>query len=378
MLRRPCFPTSKAWTLRLLLAACAISLFTACGESEQYANYGRVQHAVAGGHVDTDEKWLGVVYLRTKIGKRTQLCSGTLIAPDVVVTAMHCVAPLGSGEFQCDYAGNAKSTVAGAGQLGHAVEPELVEVRVGVDAVNNATAARGKRVFTTNSAHICTNDLAVVLLDTELDLPVTPLRLTHKTTLGEALTIVGYGMSEEDHADTTRRYRENVRVADLGTDSGSDQSSAAPPRTLVVGPSACQGDSGGPAFALNKAESGDPEQSVIVGVNSIAIGQCGANDARSVFTRLEPFHALFDQAFEAAGRVVWQEGQTFAGEPLPEPKPEPKPKPDTNENSKPRRLTRGCSTQPTVSSPAPTWVMALGLLGYVVLVRRKTTPISRR
>lgn len=375
-----CIRAWKSRVLRLLLTTVSTSLFTACGESTPNADLGSVQLAVAGGQVDIDENWVSVVYVRAKIGTRTQLCSGTLIAPDLVITAMHCVAPLGKGAFQCDYAGNAKSNVAGAGQLGHAVDPELVEVRVGVDAVQNAVAARGKQVFTTGSSHICTNDLAVVLLDTELDLPITPLRLTQKTTLGEALTIVGYGMSEEEHADTMRRYRENVRVADLGTDSGLDPSSAAPPRTLVVGPSACQGDSGGPAFALNKTGHGDPDQTVIVGVNSIVIGECGASDARSVFTRVDPFDTLFEQAFEAAGRSLWQEGQTYAGEPLPEPTPEPnpKPKPDTNESSKPRRLTRGCSTQPMPHDTTPAWVFGLGFLAYFTLGRRKTTPTSRR
>lgn len=350
-----------------------------CGPEESLqAEYGVVGQAIAEGQVDTDETWLGVIYLRTKVEKSIQLCSGTLVAPNLVVTAMHCIAPLDDGDFQCDYAGNVIQERPGAGELGLPVNPTQIEVRVGLGAVSSEVAARGSQVFSTNSPNICTNDLAFVVLDTELDLPVAQLRLTQKTVLGEALTIVGYGRTEAVGNDTTRRFKENVRVTDLGTDDASNPLSAAPPRTLVVGPSACEGDSGGPAFAPNKTGHGDPNQMVIAGVNSIAIGNCGAKTSRSVFTRLDPFKALLADAFSAAGHTVWEEGQTVPGEKLPEPKPEPKPtKPDESGTSKPRRLTTGCDVQPSPASSSRVGLLSLLVLGYA-LTRRKTTPTSRR
>ncbi len=381
---RPSRSHAARYTLRdaLLLSAFTTAVLSGCGmDATESTTHGVVQQAIAGGQIDAEESWPGVVYLRTKVSTRTQLCSGTLIAPNLVVTAMHCVAPLDDGDFQCDYAGSVIQDHPGAGELGHPVDAGLVEVRVGVDAVGNEIAAHGTQLFTTNSANICTNDLALVVLDTDLDLPLAAMRLSQETTLGEALTIVGYGRTEMTHDDTVRRFREKVRVTDLGTDDASNPLSAAPPRTLVVGPSACEGDSGGPAFAANKTGFGDSKQMAIAGVNSLAIGTCGAKDARSVFTRLDPFKKLIDQAFEAAGHTVWEEGQTVAGEKLPDPEPEPTTspttKPEETDTSKPRRLTTGCATTPTQGSTGLGVSLVL-VLGYLASARRKTTPISRR
>jgi hypothetical protein len=366
---------------KAFLALCSVLSSTSCGVGESSLDQGVIRQAVAGGQIDSEGKWLGVIYLRTKVGARTQLCSGTLIAPNLVVTAMHCVAPLDDGDFQCDYTGNVIQAHPGAGELGNPVAAEMIEVRVGLEAAVSETVARGKQLLTTNSPNICTNDLAFVVLDTDIDLPLMPLRLTQETTLGEALTVVGYGMTEVPRSDTTRRYREQVRVTDLGTDDASNPASAAPPRTLVVGPSACQGDSGGPALALNKSGFGDAGQHVLAGVNSIAVGTCGAKDARSVFTRLDPFKPLVEDAFEAAGHIVWEEGQTDAGQELPDPEPEPTTepttKPDTTDTAKPRRLTTGCVMHASSSELRPWWALTT-LLGYVAWSRRRTRPISFR
>jgi hypothetical protein len=356
----------------VLLPLTCTFLLAACGSDEAHPPLGVSQQAIAGGQVDSEETWLGVVYLRTKIDKRRQLCSGTVIAPNLVVTALHCIAPLVDSDFRCDYAGNVIQGRPGAGELGLPVAPSLIEVRVGFDAPVSEIAAHGKQLFTTNSPNICTNDLAFVVLDTDLDLPTSPVRLSQDTILGEALTIVGYGATEKDQDDSVRRFRDEVRVTDLGTDNGSNPLSGAPPRTLVVGPSACQGDSGVPAFAANKSGHGDPSQMVIAGVNSIAVGTCGAKDARSLFTRLDPFKSLLEQAFTASGHTMWEEGQTVAGEQLPDPTPTPAPtKPDPQDNSKPRRLTTGCTLAlpgPSCARPWAFWASVLG--GCLFLSRR--------
>jgi Trypsin len=395
--RSPALMTSEVFTMLIqrrawiqnwindavAVSACILATL-GCGVDNTYMSHGEVQQAIAGGEVDAEETWAGVVYLRTKVGTRTQLCTGTLVAPNVVVTAMHCVALLDGGDFECDYAGNIIQARPGAGELGNAVEPGLVEIRVGFDAVSAEIAAHGKQIFTTNSANICTNDLAFVILDADLDLPFSPLRLREETTLGEALTIVGYGRTEGTNDSTVRRFREMVRVTDLGTDDASNPLSAAPPRTLVVGPSACEGDSGGPAFAPNKSGHGSDEQYAIAGVNSIAVGTCGTNNARSVFTRLDPFKSLIEQVFTVAGHVVWEEGQTVPGEELPEPEPTTAPtpsKPDSTDTSasKPRRLTTGCSVHASSITLVHHWASFTCALGCLVLVaRRNSRPNSRR
>ncbi len=158
--------------------------------------------------------------------RSTQLCTGTLIAPNLVISALHCVAPLRDSNFQCNPDGTVTQLSPGAGELGAPVAPEEVSVRVGLDAVHSDVAALGKVLLTTNSLSICNNDLALVLLDTALDLPLSRLRLDEGLALGEPLTIVGYGTNSVSGDPVTRRAIDMVRVSDLGSDITGNTSTA--------------------------------------------------------------------------------------------------------------------------------------------------------
>lgn len=285
----------------------AAALASACGEGLPYSGeeVGQQTLAVAGGTVDEEEQWPGVVYLRTPMPGSVQLCSGTLVAPNLVVTALHCVAPLGAGDIQCTYKGELMASRAGAGQLGNPVAPEIVEVRMGVQAPASEPAARGVKIYTTNSSDICSNDLALVELDHAFDVPLRPLRLDKVTVRGEPLTIVGYGDTGEREM-VLRRHRSDVRVLAIGNDTNEGPRASAPPRTFAVEPSACQGDSGGPALA-------QAPDFPLAGVNSLVLNECGGEGANGVYTRLAPFKNLILNAFAASGNEVWLEGQPAPG-----------------------------------------------------------------
>src|SRR5690606_20877593 len=143
---------------------------------------GQQRQAVSAGTVDDEERWAGVVYLRTIVNKKPWLCTGTLVAPNLVVTALHCLAPLTQGDIQCTYEGEPVNR--GVGDLGPPVAADQVSIRVGVDAPFTEAVAFGIKLFTTNSSNICTNDVALVQLDRDLDLPLSPLRLETATVRG--------------------------------------------------------------------------------------------------------------------------------------------------------------------------------------------------
>ncbi len=361
----------------------AFACVTSCGTPpvEDDVEFARIESAIAGGHVDQEEVWPSVVLLRTPMPNSTQSCTGTLVAPNLILTALHCVAPLRDADFTCNSDGTVTQNKPGAGELSTPVAANLVEVRVGLDGVHQEPAARGKTLITTKSLNICNNDLALVILDKDLDLPVSRLRLDTQMTLGEPLTIVGYGMTSVSGDEVTRRYIENIRVQDIGLDTGGSPGSGAPPRTIVVGASACKGDSGGPAFAHVD------DVPAIAGVDSIVVGTCGSSISRSIFTRLAPFKKLILSAFEEAGHPAWLEGQVAPG--VDPETPDSGPAETTDEENsdevetpaRPQRLKTGCSvaTLPQAQSratPSGTFGVAI-FLGALVWLRRKTAYSSR-
>jgi hypothetical protein len=341
----------------LMLGGCGV---TNEGEWE----LGRVESEIANGSVDEEQRWNSVVFVRTPMPAGAQLCSGTLVAPNLVLSALHCVAALRDDNFSCNPDGTVTQTKPGAGELGTPASPAVIEIRTGTDAGSKDPEAFGKTLITTKSGNICQNDLALIVLDRDLDVPLSPIRLTNAMRLGEPLTLAGYGMTEGAGGLTKRRFVDNIRVQEIGADNAGNASSGAPPRTFMVGPGACKGDSGGPAFASKDGSA------AVAGVNSIVVGSCGAITSRSIFTRLTPFEKLIRSAFEEAGYPVWLEGQPAPGV---DPEP-PAPEETTDDDSPspgPQRLTTGCSIANT-GGPLVPWASGL-ILGWLLCRRTRAT-----
>jgi hypothetical protein len=135
--------------------------------------------------------------VRVMIPSQEALCSGSLVAPNIVLTALHCVAYYDTfGTFGCDNQGVLTSTTPGGGQVGMPVEPGDVHVDFGAQP-DNTPDAYGVRIFGSNSTEICRNDIALVVLDR--DLPIAPLamRLERETARGEKMLVVGFGQTDQ-------------------------------------------------------------------------------------------------------------------------------------------------------------------------------------
>lgn len=281
------------WTL------CALGgLGFACSGFPETPDAARASRSAIVNGEPSDEQDDAVV--KVIVPSEQALCSGTLVAPNLVVTALHCVATYNAfGVFSCDTKGVLVTSSPPDGELGAPVAAEGIEVHLGATP-DSVADAYGKRVFGSGSQVICRNDIAFVVLDRDLDAPLAPLRRQQATVRNEVMRVVGYGQTEMP-VSIGRHRRDGVlvtAVAPVGTTPGSGN---AAPNTFVLGPGACQGDSGGPAL--------DAETGALTGVYSLSAGiSCEYEQIRNVYTNVAAFSSLVDRAFEFAGHT-----------PIPEP-----------------------------------------------------------
>ena len=278
------------------------------GSSEAVA--ARLQAIIDGEASGPDQD--GVLLLRAELDDGGELlCSSTLVAPNLLVTARHCVSYLSEGLFSCSVRGELFDNPDGGGRLGLHLPPPSIEV-YGREIPRKSALAHGQQIVSTLSPSVCQNDLAFVVLDTALDLPLVPLRLGRSAELGEASVLIGYGMDGDDVAidyrTQPRQQRRDLEIAAVGPDSIADGVTTVPPRALILqGPSGCIGDSGGPL--LSQASG------ALLGVYSLLAGaSCAAPRAYHQLVHVPPFQTLIDEAFAAANAEPLLEPEQPTGE----------------------------------------------------------------
>jgi secreted trypsin-like serine protease len=204
-------------------------------------------HAVVGGGTpQTDGVARAVV---TIVGSRGNFCTGSLIAPKVVLTVAHCVQP-GADYKILDRIANG--------------QPQLLDVRtVAIHPSFNMQAMQ---------AHRATADVALLQLEIPLKgkstVPVGAPNIPIK--VGSRFTIAGIGVSVRGDGKSGGATRVAALVA-TGR-PGTFQIRLVDPVTNGVrdGIGACTGDSGGPMF------EDKPSGAVLVGLISWSTGPNGA------------------------------------------------------------------------------------------------------
>jgi Trypsin len=253
----------------------------------------------------------GVLLLRGLLQDDKEfVCTCSLVAPNLVLTAQHCVSYLSEGIFACNARGELTDNPEGGGQLGLGLPPERIEI-YGGSTPRKAPLARASLIVSTHSTNICQNDIAFVVLDAALDLPLVPLRQGRAARAGELGMLVGYGMDAGergiDYRVQNREQKRDLEIRGVGPDTIEDGVTIIPPRSLLLeGPSGCIGDSGGPLLAQSTG--------AILGLYSLqSASDCGSPRVTHQLVHVPPFQRLMQDAFDAAGATPL----------LEEPEPEP-------------------------------------------------------
>jgi hypothetical protein len=287
---------------RFVLTASLLAL--ACS-SDPEAGFGIERAPIVNGE-PSDEMDDKVVQIITRTSDTHAAgCTAMLIAPDVIVTALHCVSyrENPTGTFTCRADGSIVPDSDRAGSLGAPTAGENVQVHVGA-MPDQEPDAIGVRVFGSGATQICRGDLAAVVLDRELTQDFTMVRFGRSVSVGESLVAIGYGTTESP--EIQGRRRRTVEVLDVGDYQGIDGTGPTPPDTFVVGQGPCFGDSGGPALS---AETG-----AIVGVYSLSLApMCTSIGARNTLTLVPAFEDTGRRALEFANREPLLEPDTGTG-----------------------------------------------------------------
>lgn len=229
---------SRSILCAFLLVACSSS---AIEDSDE--------ESITGGSADHGHP--AVVAIR--IGSNA-LCTGSIVAPDVVLTARHCVS------------NTAEAVSCGSHDVYGDRDPRAMVVYS-----NGVAIAKGRALVVPSSSRLCGEDAAAIVLDRKVS--ITPLSIGSPAS-GEWATAVGFG-KQGTYGPAGEKMKRKVRVLAVSSSE------------LEIGQGTCPGDSGGPLLDGNGK---------IIGIVSRGNPPCDGPNATNIYSRADVHADLVKKA----------------------------------------------------------------------------------
>jgi len=271
-------------TLRIASLFALALPFLACAPEESDAGDTSTESAVTGddeivgGVVSAAGSWKGTAALYSQ---GEQVCGGTLVAPEWIVTAAHCVEPkLPRGGIDNVVLGKTKLSATGG------------------ETITVLSATRHPSYSSATSS----NDIALLRLSRAATTPVVKIASPTafaKLSATATSTVVGWGVTRMGAYWTSNSLRQvSIPLIPIATCQTYPGYSGVNNTQLCAGlpqggKDSCQGDSGGPLYATIGTTT------MQVGVVSWGLG-CAKPNAPGVYTRISSFETWLSTASNGA------------------------------------------------------------------------------
>jgi hypothetical protein len=313
----------RSLSRRIALGASLLGLSVpGCGTSAPGNDHvGAVKSAIVGGSDSTSDE--NFIVLLTHLEHGAQIyCSGTLVAPNLVLTAKHCVYEFDQApnNYICDASGEPQPGSTG-GFVTAQIAPGEISIFTGIDAKakfskGEAAAAVGKTIIDDVVPTLCSHDLAFLVLDKPItDMPIGRLRLGKRPEEGGSfMAVAGWGVRENKQTTLVRIRRGGLTIQRVGPPAPEPNASGSlSPRAFETGPAACTQDSGSPGFV----DGSSTVLGVVARLRNFdptnPISPCIPDNVINVYMVVADFPKLVRDGFAAAGAQPWLEGYPAPG-----------------------------------------------------------------